>query len=296
MTQERRSMQQTEIGVRNAPIRPREWERLLAQPDTVALRTAGAEMALVMQSGQLHLMFAFESNEVLKTAFNTMWNALHDDLPQFADRVPYVKLDLVQFTVREWLDPMLDMAGFLPFPEWMDLEHRTMSEVVPPEVPDGLQIRRATAADFDRIVEIESDSYGESADGPEATRVRLESAGWTGVLVEDGEVIGYAINDAPENGIGRVVSCAIAADAWGRELGKVMLGAATYQLASVEARQAVVRARPDVPRSLPTAVACGYRPGRSGFELRRTLDDDAIARRLEERKIAGVKVRFGRWH
>jgi hypothetical protein len=64
----------------------------------------------------------------------------------------------------------------------------------------------------------------------------------------------------------------------------------------VEARQAVVRARPDVPRSLPTAVAVGYRPGRSGFELRRTLDDDAIARRLEERKIAGVKVRFGRWH
>ena len=113
------------------------------------------------------------------------------------------------------------------------------------------------------------------------------------MLVEGDEVIGYAINDAPENGIGRVVSCAIAAEAWGRELGKVMLGAATYQLASAEARQAVVRARPDVPRSLPTAVAVGYRPGRSGFELRRTLDDEAIARRLEERRVAGVKVRFG---
>ena len=296
MTLERRAMQQTEVGVRNAPIRPREWERLLAQPDTVALRTAGAEMALVMQSGQLHLMFAFESTEVLTTAFNTMWNALHDDLPQFKDRVPYAKLDLVQFTVREWLDPMLDMAGFLPAPEWMDLEHRAMSEVVPPEVPEGLRIRRATPDDFERIAEIESDSYGESADGPEATRARLEAAAWTGVLVEGDEVIGYAINDAPENGIGRVVSCAIAAEAWGRELGKVMLGAATYQLSSVEARQAVVRARPDVPRSLPTAVAVGYRPGRSGFELRRTLDDDAIARRLEERRVAGVKVRFGNWH
>ena len=44
----------------------------------------------------------------------------------------YVKLDLVAFTVREWIDPMLDMHGFLPTPEWMDLEHRTLSEAVPP--------------------------------------------------------------------------------------------------------------------------------------------------------------------
>jgi GNAT superfamily N-acetyltransferase len=209
--------------------------------------------------------------------------------------VPYVKLDLVAFPVREWLDPMLDMHGFFPFPEWMDLEHRAVSEVVPPEVPAGVSIRRATPEDFDRIVEIEADAYGDAADGEEATRMRLEDAAWVGVLVEADEVIGYAINGAPENGSGRVLSVAVAPEAWGRKLGAVILQAATYQLGAAGARQAIVRARPDVPRSLPTAVAVGYRPGRSGFELRRTTDEAAIAARLAERQVAGVKVRFGRW-
>lgn len=295
MTQPR-ELQQFDAAIRNAPIRPREWQRVLDLPDTEAVEVDGGEMALVMQDGQLHLMFAFESNELLQTAFNPMWESLKEKLTSYP--VGYVKLDLVAFTVREWLDPMLDMHGFLPAPEWMDLEHRSLSEVVPPEVPAGLSIRRATPADFDRIVAIEADAYGEAADGPEATRARLAAAAWVGVLVEGDQVVGYAINTAPDGPqqIGRVVSCAIDPDAWGRKLGAVMLQAATYQLASAGAKQAIVRGRPDVPRSLPTAIACGYRPGRSGFELRRTLDEAAIAERLAQRAHDGVKVRFGRWH
>lgn len=295
MTQERRALQQWDAAIRNVPTRPREWERLMALEDTQALRTAGADMALVLQGGQLHLMFAFESQEALTTAFNPMWGALQEGLEDFD--VPYVKLDLVAFTNREWLDNMLDAAGFLSFPEWMDLEHRDLASVTPPELPEGVSIRRATEADHDRIVALEADAYEDCADGEEATRARLAEASWVGVLVEGGEVIGYAINNAPDaQGVGRVVSCAIDPDQWGRKLGVVMLGAATYQLAATGAKQAIVRARPDVPRSVPTAVACGYRPGRSGFELRRTTDEQEIADRIEERRVAGVKVRFGRWH
>ncbi|RLT26541.1 MAG: GNAT family N-acetyltransferase [Chloroflexi bacterium] len=295
MTQERRAIQQFDVGVRNAPLRPREWERLLALDDSQALRTEGADLALVMQDGQLHMMFAFESQDVLMMAFNPMWNAIADSLPDYP--VPYVKLDLVSFTNREWLDPMLDAAGFLPFPEWMDLEHRALSEATPPELPDGLSIRRATEADFDRIVAIEADAYYDCSDGEPATRARLAAASWVGVLVEGDAIIGYAINMAPDaQGMGRVVSCAIDSEHWGRQLGQVMLAAATYQLAATGAKQAVVRARPDVTRSVPTAIACGYRPGRSGYELRRTLDEQAILDRIEERRVAGVKVRFGRWH
>ena len=295
MTQERRAIQQFDVGVRNAPLRPREWERLLALEDSQALRTEGADVALVVQDGQLHLMFAFESQDVLMVAFNPMWNAIADSLADYP--VPYVKLDLVSFTNREWLDPMLDAAGFLAFPEWMDLEHRGLAELATPTVPDGLSIRRATEADFDRIVAIEADAYYDCSDGEPATRARLETASWVGVLVQNDAIIGYAINMAADaQGTGRVISCAIDSEQWGRQFGQVMLNAATYQLAATGAKQATVRARPDVPRSVPTAIACGYRPGRSGYELRRTLDEQAIADRLEERRVAGVKVRFGRWH
>jgi hypothetical protein len=54
-------------------------------------------------------------------------------------------------------------------------------------------------------------------------------------------------------------------------------------------------ARPDVPQARRTCTAVGFRPGRMGLEYRRTTDEDAIRERLEARRRAGVKARFGNW-
>jgi ribosomal protein S18 acetylase RimI-like enzyme len=290
---ERRILQTQSAVVRNVPMRPRDWQRLLDLDDTEAVEVDGGEMALVMQDGQLHLLFSFETNEVMKAAFNPMWAALQPQLQQYP--VPYVKFDLVSFPMRAWIDQMLDEADFLPFAEWIDMEHLELGDVRPPEAPGGVKIRRATAKDHARILAIEQEAYGDHADGPEAMRPRLKSAGWVGVLEEGGEVVGYAVNAEPEDGVGRILSAAVASEARGRGLGQVIVGAAAYQLASRDARQALVRARPDIPRSVETARAVGFRAGRSGVELRRSLDEAANAARREQRHIDGMKVRFGNW-
>jgi GNAT superfamily N-acetyltransferase len=290
---ERRVMATENPGVRNVPVRARAWQQLLDAETTEAVESEGGEMAIAFVEGQLQLFFAFETMEAMKAAFRAMWDALHEELQEID--LPYLRFDLVQFPVREWIDPMLDEVGFVPFGEWMELEHRELADLVPPEAPGGVRIRRATEADFDRIVAIEEDSYEDFADGEEATRARLESAAWAGVLEEDGEVIGYAINGAVEGGVGRILSSAVAAEQWGRGLGVVMLQAAAFQIASQGARQAVVRGRPSIPRSVPTAVAAGFRPGRSGTEFRRSLDEEEIAERRRKRQYDGVKARFGNW-
>ncbi len=292
MTGERRVLE-ARTAVRNVPIKPREWERLLDLDDTEAVEVDGGEMAFVLRDGQLHLMFAFDSNEIMKAAFNPMWAALKPKLRRY--QVPYLRLDLVSFPVREWIDHMLDEADFLPFAEWIDMEHREPSDVLPPEAPAGIVIRKAAAKDAPRILEIESEAYDEYSDSPEVMRTRLDGALWSGVLEEDGTVVAYAVNAEPEDGIGRILSAAVAPEARGRGLGRVIVQTAAYQLAASGSRQLAVLARPDIPHSIETARAVGFRPGRSGTEFRRLLDEKANAARRKQRHVEGMKVRFGEW-
>jgi ribosomal protein S18 acetylase RimI-like enzyme len=283
---------ETRTAVRNFPMKPRDWETLLDLDETTAVEVDGGEMALVMHDGQLQLMFSFETNEVMKAAFSPMWTALKPKLKQY--KVPYARFDLVAFPVREWIDHMLDEADFVPFAEWIEMEHRETADLTPPEPPAGVTIRKATAADEARIVEIEADAYDVQSDGAEVTRARLAAASWTGVLEEDGAVIAYAINDI-EDGAGRIVSAAVAPEAWGRGFGAVIVQAAAYQLAASGARLITLLARPGIPRSIETARAVGFRPGRSGSEFRRSLDERANAARRKQRHVEGMKVRFGDW-
>lgn len=293
MTPERRIIE-TRTAVRNTPIKPREWEALLDLDDTEAVEVDGGELALVTRDGQLHLMFAFDTNEVMKAAFNPMWAALKPRLKQFK-AYPYTRFDLVAFPVREWIDHMLDEADFLPVGVWIEMEQRAAAEVAPPEAPDGMRIRRATEADGDRIAAIEADAYGEYSDGAVVTAARLADAPWTGVIEEDGEVVAYAINAAVEGTSGRTLSLGVAEEARGQGLGRVMLQAATYQLAAAGARRVNVVAWPDVPGSVETARAIGFRPGMSGTEFRRSLDEQANQARRHSRHVEGMKVRFGEW-
>jgi len=266
---------------------------LLDLDDTEAVEVDGGEMALVMRDGQLHLMFAFDSTEIMKAAFNPMWAALKPKLNRY--EVPYLRFDLVSFPVREWIDHMLDEADFLPFAEWIDMEHREPSGVLPPETPPGITIRKATSKDAPRIIKLESEAYGGYADGPEVTRARLGSSPWSGVLEEGGTVVAYAVNSAPRDGAGRILSAAVTPESRGQGLGQVIVQAAAYQLAASGGRQLAVLARPDIPRSIETARAVGFRPGRAGMEFRRSLDEKANAARRKQRQVEGMKVRFGEW-
>jgi GNAT superfamily N-acetyltransferase len=284
---------ETRTAVRNVPIRAREWEALLDLDDTEAVEVDGGEMALVQLDGQFQLLFSFETNEIMKAAFNPMWDVLKKKLKGY--QTPYLRCDLVSFPVREWIDHMLDEADFVPFSAWIEMEHRSPADLVPPDPLAGVTIRKATPADWARIVEIESDAYGQYSDGADVTRERLQGALWTGLIEVDGHAVAYAVNAPVEGRGGRILSAAVAPEAWGRGLGAVIVQAAGYQLASAGARLLVLLARPDIPRSIETARAAGFRPGRGGSEFRRSLDERANAARRRARHVDGMKVRFGEW-
>lgn len=230
MTQDRRIIE-TRAAVRNTPVKPRDWEAILDDDDTEAVEVDGGEMALTVRDGQLHLMFAFDSTEVMKAAFNPMWAALQPKLKRYK-AYQYCRFDLVAFPVREWIDHMLDEADFLLQGGWTEMEHRDPADITPPEPPAGVTIRRAAPTDLDRILEIEAASYGAFSDGPEVTTARFEAAPWTGVLEDDGEVVAYAINAAVEGGIGRTLSLGVAPEARGRGLGKPLYVALLDELAA----------------------------------------------------------------
>ena len=294
MTQARAGEQLGEaLQTRNQPRSIDEWEELLDSDAAEAVETDVGEMALVRERGQLRLHYAFDDLEAMTAALLPAFDALR---PRIADSgFPYVTIDLVEHANRRWIENLLSECDFQPMGEWLELVHPALGGAAPPEIPEGLTMRRARAEDAGAIVAIEGAAYGDWTDGEGATRARLGEAAWAGVLERDGEAIAYAVNTAVGRGRGEIVSCAVAPERQGDGLGKVILGAAAYQLAASGAREAAVRVRPDLPKGARTATAIGFLVGRRGVELRRDADEEAIARARDEARVRGMKVRFGGW-
>ena len=281
------------LQTRNSPRSIDEWEALLDSDAAEVVETDIGEMAIARERGQLHLHYAFDDLEAMKAAWHPCFDALRERIG--GSGFPYVTIDLVEHINRRWIENLLAECDFQEMGEWLELVHPGLRDVVPPEIPEGLTMRRAQPDDAAAIVAIEGAAYGEWTDGKGATLARIEEAGWTGVLERDGEVVAYAINTPVENGRGEVMSCAVTPDAQGDGLGKVILGAATYQLGASDGREAAVRVRPDIPQAARTATALGYLVGRRGIELRRDTDEEVLRQARDDARIRGMKVRFGGW-
>jgi len=292
MTPQRRTIHGHSL-VANVPLPPAERAALLNDSDSMVVETEGGEMALAVERGQLRLHYAFDTNERMKLAYWPLWRPLHAELTAYGQ--PYVAIDLVQIPNRRWIEPLLEESDFERFGEWMDMEQIEVRELLPPEFPEGTRMRKATRADHRRIIAVASEAYEDYAAGDYAVKTWLASANWIGVLEQDGKVVAYAITGNIEDGIGRILSCGVAPEAWGQSLGRLVLQAAAYQIAHQGARKAVIRVYPASPRAMETATSVGFVPGQRGIEWRRLVDETEIARRKDERRLAGMKVRFGKW-
>lgn len=292
MTPQRRAIERRAL-VANVPLQAAERDALLNDLDSMVVETDGGEMALTVQGGQLRLHYAFDTSERMKLAFWPMWRPLHAQLPAYGQ--PYVAIDLVQIPNRRWIEPLLEEADYERFGEWIEMEHIEVRELAPPVFPDGTRMRKAKKADHRRIIALASDAYDEYAAGDYALKSWLESADWAGVLEEDGAIVAYAITSKAAGGVARVLSCGVDPGARGRGLGALVLQAAAYQIAHQGARKAILRVYPASPRAVETATSVGFEAGRRGIEWRRLVDEAEIARRKEERRVTGMKVRFGKW-
>ena len=95
-------------SLRNAPLRPREWDELLARDDVTSVRLDEGEMALAPRDGQLFLHFAFLGEEEGRQHFGDLFAALEDDIAE--EGWPYTRIDLVEMMNRIWIEPLLSGA------------------------------------------------------------------------------------------------------------------------------------------------------------------------------------------
>jgi N-acetylglutamate synthase-like GNAT family acetyltransferase len=294
VTWERTAVEGAIPRLRNMPLRPREWDELIEREDVTSVSIDEGTLALVPQYGQLCLYFSFLGEEEGRSHFAELFEALAEDIED--DGWPYTRIDLVEMMNRIWIEPLLQGADFRQHGEWMEFERRELREdMPPPEIPEGYRMRRATEADHDAIVAIEAAAYEDGSHGEEAMRIRLEQAAWTGVLERDGEVVGYAVNASAQRSVGRILSLAVDPDSWGYGLGRVLLEAAAYQLASQGATRALVTTDPAIGAAIRAARDAGFRPGRRGIEWRRPTEAATREAIREEERRTGVKARFGDW-
>lgn len=294
MTFDRTTVETAAPQLRNRPLRPREWNDLIEREDVTSVSLDEGTLALVPTYGQLCLYFAFAGEEEGRTTFAELFAELADDIEE--EGWPYTRIDLVEMMNRIWVEPLLRDADFRQHHEWMEFERRELGEAtMPPEIPEGYRMRRATEADHDAIVQIEDAAYEEDAAGEEAMRIRLEQANWTGVLEKDGRVVGYAVNAPAERSHVRILSLAVDPDEWGNHLGRVLAEAAAYQAASQGASRASVEINPAVGAAIRALRDAEFRPGRRGIEWRRPTDPAVREEINEAARRSGVKARFGNW-
>lgn len=294
MNERRRIEQETTFTFRNAPLRPRARRALLDAPGTVHLQVDEGELILAQERGQQRLYWGFTGIEAMRRDFPEMWQAAKEDLtPESCD---YISMDLAGLPSRDWLEPLLQDADFAMFAEWMEMAHPALDADTVPEIPDGLTMRKGEASDVDRLREIWTESHGDYVDGPRTWDWILDEAAWVGILENaDKDIVAFAINGEVERNEGTVLAAAVAPEAFGNGYGQVILGAATYQLATKDAVKANIRVRPDIRNALRTCSDLGYRHVVAGVEYRRSLDEALIAERREERRRTGVKARYGGW-
>lgn len=282
------------FALKNTQLRPRERRDLLESPSTFYVDSDNGEVILADVQGQQQLFWAFRDVESMRQEFPAMWQQAREQIRR--DEVDYVATDVSGLPTREWLDPLLRDADFEFFAEWMEMSNPDLDQDAVPEFPDGVTMRKADEDDLERIYEIWSEAYGDYGDGAATFDWLTEQAAWAGALEdEDGNLIAFAFNGAVERAEGRVLAAAVAPEAWGNGYGRLILAAAVYQLAANEAVRATIRVRPDIKQSLRTCADLGFKYARAGLEYRRPTDEEAIAQKWEERRVAGVKARFGKW-
>ena len=294
MTMERERMQNVQPMMRNTPMRARQWRDLLDRDDIALAESESGQLVLVPQDGQLNLHYAVMSEEAGRQGFAGMFAEIEDSIEEAG--WAYTRIELVELPNRLWIETLLRDAGFRAFGEWMDMEKRDMRiDAPPPEIPGALTMRRGGDDDYDLVVAMEAAAYEDDSAGEQTTQAQLDDAAWLGILEQDGEPVAYAINDHAHAARARILSAAVDPDHQGGGLGRVMLEAAAYQIASQEATLAVVRVNPLLGPAVKAATAAGFRGGRRGVEFRRPTDAD-VRRELEEsERVTGVKARFGEW-
>ncbi|MCK9485616.1 MAG: GNAT family N-acetyltransferase [Dehalococcoidia bacterium] len=293
---ERRQLEaeDTAFALKNTPLRPRERRALLEAPGTFHVGSDDGEVFLADVEGQQALFWSFRDVESMRQQFPDMWQEAREHIRR--DEVDHVTTDVSGLPTREWLEPLLRDADFEFFAEWMEMSNPDLDADAVPEFPDSLTMRKATEDDLERMYEIWSAAYGDYGDGPASFDWLTEQAGWAGALEdEDGELIAFAFNSPVERAEGRVLAAAVAPEAWGNGYGRLILAAAVYQLAASDAVRATIRVRPDIKPALRTCADLGFKYARAGLEYRRPVDEEAIAQKWEERRVAGVKARFGKW-
>lgn len=293
MNERQRIAEAQPFQLRNVPLRPREREHLLQTPGAVHLTNERGEMLLVHQRGQYHLHWAYNDIESMRVLFPKMWEGIRKNIDP--DEADHIRVDLVGVQNRDWFDPMLNAADFFKFAEWMEMVHPDLDPAKVPEFPDGVRMRRATDDDLDAFAEIWSDAYGELNDGERTFEAMVEEVTWAGALEQDGKVVAFAMNGAAEGSEGEILAACVAPDAWGNGYGRLVLAAAAYRHASQGASQARITVRPDIKPALKTCADLGFRFRRAGIEYRRPVDEEAILQAREERRVVGVKARFGGW-
>lgn len=242
--------------------------------------------------GGAKLIYGFENPRAFVDLFPEMFEEL---LPKLHNALgsESVRFRLTYSPARPMAEPVLKKLMFTPEREWLGFNLKKNVKL-PPASATGVKFRDATEDDAAELSRIDRESFPNTPILPEAMLDRLRSERVQVIVaVVGGEVVGFALIEAPEEGTGWISVLAVTAAHRGRGIGRALAVRAAKRIFGLGGDEAGLSTDVDNATAIRLYVGLGFKQDRAGRDYSRPTDP----KRIEQLRAQGegTFVRFGNW-
>ena len=176
------------LTYRNQP--EHDYDALVRSPRLLSTQCDDGYVLGVPYGRHLRIFYEFDTINHIRLHLTNLLNEM-GELATDHSETELMVLDFSDFPHRHYIEPMMIGAGFTSPSEVSVMRCRDMRDQQLPELVDGIQVREASDADADAIVQIEQEAAGEGSHAPPLATQFFADAEWVGLAESDGSPVGY---------------------------------------------------------------------------------------------------------
>jgi ribosomal protein S18 acetylase RimI-like enzyme len=241
--------------------------------------------------GLARLNYGFDDARAFSERFPRMFEKLVPRIRRVL-RADTVRLRLTYAPARPLVEPVLRRLWFRPSRDWMEFSLARSAKLAAAPSPRGVRFRDRTAADTERLLEIDRASFPDTPIPASAFAARLKLERVI-VAERSGEIAGFCMFNAPEPGAGWISVLAVAEEHRDGGLGAALTVRAAKQLFAGGAQEVGLTTDDDNGAAIRLYVRLGFKQTHAGRDYTRPTDPREI--KAMKQAGEGTLIRFGGW-
>ena len=274
------------LTYRNQP--EHDYDALVRSPRLLSTQCDDGYVLGVPYGRHLRIFYEFDTINHIRLHLTNLLNEM-GELATDHSETELMVLDFSDFPHRHYIEPMMIGAGFTSPSEVSVMRCRDMRDQQLPELVDGIQVREASDADADAIVQIEQEAAGEGSHAPPLATQFFTDAEWVGLAESDGSPVGYIQLAAAEKRGVSAEELIVHPDHDFADVSRALLATAFERSAAANRRAMTLRVAGDSVGD-PLLKEFNFRHVTNELTYQRPADPAEVQRRYDDQVTTYVKV------